>query len=403
MQLYRGMDIGTAKLAEPERRGVPHHLLDIWPVTQTATLGRVPDACARGDRRDPGTGQGADPGGWLGHVRPRGRRQVGHPGNRSRGPRRAGRRAGRASGRRRLHERLAELDPAAAIAILPTNGRRIVRALEVVAMRGSFSAHAAAVRTRTPTCSSSDSRVPRDGARRAHRRNGSTACGDAGFVDEVRALERAGSARGPHGVPRARLRAGARASSRGSAREEEAREETVRGHPAVRPPAGVVVRPRPPDRVAGRVGSGRGFCGGQRWAVSPPARRHRPSSRATAPRTTSSCCSTPTARHGLDLERRPGRSVRPAPRARCRRRPARRASGESAAGSWTTATPTAAPPRCAATGRGSSPWHCVTRALVTEATFADRRRVVGVRTVTVDDSAVTVVDGPGAPTVDAVP
>ena len=30
MQLYRGMDIGTAKLTTAERRGVPHHLLDIW-------------------------------------------------------------------------------------------------------------------------------------------------------------------------------------------------------------------------------------------------------------------------------------------------------------------------------------------------------------------------------------
>src|SRR4051794_41262600 len=38
MQLYRGMDIGTAKLAVAERRGVGHHLLDIWDVTQTASV-----------------------------------------------------------------------------------------------------------------------------------------------------------------------------------------------------------------------------------------------------------------------------------------------------------------------------------------------------------------------------
>src|SRR3954466_7728942 len=37
MQLYRGMDIGTAKLTEAERQGVPHHLLDVWDVTHTAT------------------------------------------------------------------------------------------------------------------------------------------------------------------------------------------------------------------------------------------------------------------------------------------------------------------------------------------------------------------------------
>ena len=38
MQLYRGMDIGTAKLTMAERRGVPHHLLDVWDVTRTASV-----------------------------------------------------------------------------------------------------------------------------------------------------------------------------------------------------------------------------------------------------------------------------------------------------------------------------------------------------------------------------
>src|SRR6266567_5148657 len=38
MQLYTGMDIGTAKLAPAQRRGVPHHLLDIWDVRQTASV-----------------------------------------------------------------------------------------------------------------------------------------------------------------------------------------------------------------------------------------------------------------------------------------------------------------------------------------------------------------------------
>jgi len=38
MQLYQGMDIGTAKEPEAARRGVPQHLLDIWPVTQTANV-----------------------------------------------------------------------------------------------------------------------------------------------------------------------------------------------------------------------------------------------------------------------------------------------------------------------------------------------------------------------------
>src|SRR3954447_19335197 len=40
MQLYRGMDVGTAKLRPDERGGVPHHLLDIWHVTETADVAR---------------------------------------------------------------------------------------------------------------------------------------------------------------------------------------------------------------------------------------------------------------------------------------------------------------------------------------------------------------------------
>ena len=56
MQLYRGMDIGTAKLAPDERGGIEHHLLDIWPVTKTASVAEyqslavatVQDIMARG-------------------------------------------------------------------------------------------------------------------------------------------------------------------------------------------------------------------------------------------------------------------------------------------------------------------------------------------------------------------
>src|SRR5690349_21985392 len=56
MQLYRGLDIGTAKLTVEERRGVPHHLLDVLDVDQEATLAgyqravqaAVDDVAARG-------------------------------------------------------------------------------------------------------------------------------------------------------------------------------------------------------------------------------------------------------------------------------------------------------------------------------------------------------------------
>ena len=40
MQLYRGMDIGTAKLSVDERRGIPHHQLDVLEVTQIASVAR---------------------------------------------------------------------------------------------------------------------------------------------------------------------------------------------------------------------------------------------------------------------------------------------------------------------------------------------------------------------------
>ncbi len=46
MQLYRGMDIGTAKLAVDERRGIPHHQLDVLDVTDTATVARYQEAAA---------------------------------------------------------------------------------------------------------------------------------------------------------------------------------------------------------------------------------------------------------------------------------------------------------------------------------------------------------------------
>ncbi|MDT5250339.1 MAG: tRNA dimethylallyltransferase, partial [Mycobacterium sp.] len=46
MQLYRGMDIGTAKLVPEHRRGIPHHQLDVLEVTQTATVGQYQQAAA---------------------------------------------------------------------------------------------------------------------------------------------------------------------------------------------------------------------------------------------------------------------------------------------------------------------------------------------------------------------
>jgi tRNA dimethylallyltransferase len=135
MQLYQGMDIGTAKEPEAARQGVPHHLLDIWPVTQAANVAdyqklaraAIDDITAR-DRVPVLVG-----GSGL-YVRAA-LDDLHFPGTDS---------ATRARlsdelaclGPAALHDRLAKLDPDAAAAILPGNGRRIVRALEVIEISG---------------------------------------------------------------------------------------------------------------------------------------------------------------------------------------------------------------------------------------------------------------------------
>lgn len=135
-QVYRGMDIGTAKLPVAERRGVPHHLLDLLEVTETATVAefqgwaRAAIAEIRGRGRTPvlvgGSAlytravldefdfPGTDP-----VLRARLQADLDEHGTAV------------------MHARLAEVDPAAAAHIEPGNGRRIVRALEVVALTGA--------------------------------------------------------------------------------------------------------------------------------------------------------------------------------------------------------------------------------------------------------------------------
>lgn len=140
MQVYRGMDIGTAKLPPAERRGIPHHLLDTLDVRDPATVAEfqgwaratIASLRARGatpvlvggsalytrailDRFDfPGTDAG---------VRARLETELAEVGAPA------------------LHTRLRALDPAAAERIEPENGRRVVRALEVIEITGApFSA-----------------------------------------------------------------------------------------------------------------------------------------------------------------------------------------------------------------------------------------------------------------------
>ncbi|WP_341719678.1 tRNA (adenosine(37)-N6)-dimethylallyltransferase MiaA [Micromonospora sp. FIMYZ51] len=135
MQLYRGMDIGTAKLTPAERAGVPHHLLDIWPVTEPASVAEyqrlaraaVDDIRARG--RVPLLVGGS--GLYVRAVL----EQFEFPGT---DPAVRARLEGElaALGPAPLHARLRAADPVAAESILPGNGRRIVRALEVIELTG---------------------------------------------------------------------------------------------------------------------------------------------------------------------------------------------------------------------------------------------------------------------------
>jgi len=225
MQLYQGMDIGTAKLSLAERRGVPHHLLDIWDVTTTASVAEyqslvrplIDDLRAKevvpilvggsglyvraalDDLEFPGT----DP-----EVRARLEAELDLRGP---GP---------------LYERLRERDPKAAETILPGNGRRIVRALEVIEISGRpFSAtmpsydavyESVQLGVEVPRATL-DARVE---ARVDHMWR-------AGLVDEVRWL----AARGLTGGRTASRALGYAQVLRflgGECTEEEAKQETVR-------------------------------------------------------------------------------------------------------------------------------------------------------------------------------
>lgn len=135
MALYRGMDVGTAKPSAGERRGVPHHLLDIWEVTKQASVAEYQAlACAaianiRSRDRWPILVGGS--GLYVRAVVDR----IDFPGTDPSTRRRFENELVDA-GAAKLHARLTALDPAAARTILPTNGRRIVRALEVMELTG---------------------------------------------------------------------------------------------------------------------------------------------------------------------------------------------------------------------------------------------------------------------------
>jgi tRNA dimethylallyltransferase len=227
MLVYRGMDIGTAKPTEAERDGVPHHLLDVLDVTQTATVAEFQEMAraAIADCR----ARGVLPvvvGGSALYVRAVVDDFV-FPGTDPQLRRRLETEL-EALGSETLHRRLGELDPAAAAVIGPGNGRRLVRALEVLQLTGRpYAATLPEHRYLLPDVVQIGLRVERPvlDARIEAR---VAAMWRAGFVDEVRALAE-GSPSLREGLTASRA-LGYRqllAHLDGELTEEQAREQTV--------------------------------------------------------------------------------------------------------------------------------------------------------------------------------
>jgi len=135
MQLYRGMDIGTAKLTPAEREGIPHHQLDVWDVTETASVARYQrDAIADVEGI---MARGKTPilvGGSMLYAQALVDDWQFPPTDPAVRAKYEARRV--EIGTDALHEELAQVDPAAAAIIEDKDPRRTVRALEVIELTG---------------------------------------------------------------------------------------------------------------------------------------------------------------------------------------------------------------------------------------------------------------------------
>ncbi|HUQ00383.1 MAG TPA: tRNA (adenosine(37)-N6)-dimethylallyltransferase MiaA [Aeromicrobium sp.] len=225
MQLYRGMDVGTAKITPAEQRNVPHHLLDVLDVTAPATVAEFQEwsrAAIAGCRE-----RGVVPvvvGGSSLYIRAVIDR-LEFPGTdadvRARWDAELD-----ARGPEALHAVLAERDAEAAAQILPSNGRRIVRALEVIELTGEpFAATLPPYESIYDDVTLIGLDVPRDvlDERIADRVVQMWA---DGLVDEVRALVPLGLADGPTASRALGYRQVLRFIA-GEVTEEEARAATI--------------------------------------------------------------------------------------------------------------------------------------------------------------------------------
>lgn len=184
MQLYTGLDIGTAKVPPDERGGIVHHLIDIWPLAKSAAVAQYQSLARetidgiheRGHVAVVVGGSGLYVRGALDNLE--------FPGEDAAIRTRLYAELDQV-GPQAMHARLAERDPAAAAAILPTNGRRIARALEVIELTGApFTATMPGFESIYDTVTVALDRPDLDERveRRVH------AMMEQGWLDEIRAL-----------------------------------------------------------------------------------------------------------------------------------------------------------------------------------------------------------------------
>ena len=143
MQIYRGMDVGTAKASAEEQQGIPHHLLDVAEITEGFSAGRFMELAAE----------------KIAEIHSRGKTPIicGGTGlyiellltGKQLSENTADEKLreelfafAEEKGNEALHTRLAEIDPASAEAIHPNNVKRVVRALEIALTTGSTKSEA---------------------------------------------------------------------------------------------------------------------------------------------------------------------------------------------------------------------------------------------------------------------
>ena len=190
MQLYKGMDIGTAKLSLKDRKGIKHHMLDVLEVTEAANVADyqrdsrkvVNELDQAGIRSVVVGGSGLFIQGLLEDLQ--------FPGS---DPEIRDRLTVEAEkiGADAIYQRLVEIDPEAAANILPGNTRRVIRALEVIELTGA--APVTTLEQLAEVIPSIRIGLKRDRAELDERITKRVeVMWEEGLVDEVRALEKVG-------------------------------------------------------------------------------------------------------------------------------------------------------------------------------------------------------------------